>query len=152
MCTPANVARRSCASRCGFGATAASGSSPSMAMGSRGRLRCYGASGEDKAPSSLTQPMECPMPHANDLSRCLAPVEQDCTIIAVIEMRQSSWLVAGIVPGIERQPLKKLEPDKSALLRLLHRWRNEATTAGRTVTRIAVAFEADRDGFWLSRW
>jgi hypothetical protein len=92
------------------------------------------------------------MPHANDQSRCLAPLEQDCTIIAVIEMSQSSWLVAGIVPGIERQPLKKLEPDKSALLRLLRRWRNEAATAGRMVTRIAVAFEAGRDGFWLSRW
>ena len=92
------------------------------------------------------------MSHANDLSRCLAPLEQESTIIAVIEMSQSSWLVAGIVPGIERQPLKKLEPDKAALLRLLHRWRNEATTAGRTVTRIAVAFEAGRDGFWLARW
>jgi transposase len=29
-------------------------------------------------------------------------------LIAVIEMSQSSWLVAGIVPGVERQPLKKL--------------------------------------------
>ena len=92
------------------------------------------------------------MSHANDLSRCLDPLEQDSTIIAVIEMSQSSWLVAGIAPGIERQPLKKLEPDKAALLRLLHRWRNEATTAGRTVTRIAVALEAGRDGFWLARW
>jgi transposase len=26
----------------------------------------------------------------------------------VIEMGQSSWLVAGIVPGVERSPLKKL--------------------------------------------
>ena len=29
---------------------------------------------------------------------------------------QSSWLVAGIVPGVERQPLKKLAVDESALL------------------------------------
>lgn len=92
------------------------------------------------------------MPNANDLSRCLAPLEQDSTLIAVIELSQSSWLVAGIVPGIERQPLKKLEPDKAALLRLLHRWRDEAITAGRNITRIAVAFEAGRDGFWLARW
>jgi hypothetical protein len=27
-------------------------------------------------------------------------------------MSQSSWLVAGIVPGIERHPLKKLEPSE----------------------------------------
>jgi transposase len=92
------------------------------------------------------------MPQANDLSRCLATLEQDNAVIAVIEMSQSSWLVAGIVPGVERHPLKKLEPDAVALLRLLHRWRGEAAMAGRTVTRIAVAFEAGRDGFWLARW
>ena len=67
-------------------------------------------------------------------------------------MSLSSWLVAGIVPGIERQPLKKLEADKHALLKLLHRWRDEAVKAGRKITRIAVAFEAGRDGFWLARW
>src|ERR1700692_3789842 len=63
-----------------------------------------------------------------------------------------SWLVAGIVPGIERQPLKKLEVDESTLLKLLIRWREEAEKAGRRIERIAVAFEAGRDGFWLARW
>jgi transposase len=92
------------------------------------------------------------MPQVNDLSRCLATLEQDRTVIAVIELSQASWLVAGIVPGLERHPLKKLAPDEDALLRLLHRWRDEAAAAGRTVTRIAVAFEAGRDGFWLARW
>src|SRR3954449_3239223 len=87
-----------------------------------------------------------------DLNRCLAPLDQEHTIIAVIEMSQSSWLVAGVVPGIERQPLKKLAPDQDALLKLLHRWRAEAGQAGRAITRIAVAFEAGRDGFWLARW
>ncbi len=92
------------------------------------------------------------MPQANDLSRCLVALEQDNTVLAVVEMSRASWLVAGLVPGVERHPLKKLEPDEAALLRLLHRWRDEATTAGRTVTRVAVAFEAGRDGFWLARW
>jgi transposase len=96
--------------------------------------------------------MERPMPKPNDLSRSLVALEQDSTVIAVIEMSQSSWLVAGIVPGIERQPLKKLTVDEAALLALLHRWRDEATKAGRTITRIAVAYEAGRDGFWLARW
>jgi transposase len=86
------------------------------------------------------------------LSRSLTALEQDRTLIAVIEMSQSSWLVAGIVPGIERQPLKKLAPDEAALLRLLQRWRGEAAKSGRTITRIAVAYEAGRDGFWLARW
>jgi transposase len=97
-------------------------------------------------------PMEHPMLHANDLSRSLNCLEQDRTIIAVIEMSQSSWLVAGIVPGIERHPLKKLAPNEEDLLRLLIRWRAEATKKGRTIVRIAVAFEAGRDGFWLARW
>jgi hypothetical protein len=38
------------------------------------------------------------------------------------------------------------------LLKLLHRWREEAEKAGRRIERIAVAFEAGRDGFWLARW
>ena len=92
------------------------------------------------------------MSKLNDLSRSLVPLNPDTTLIAVIEMRQSSWLVAGIVPGIERQPLKKLDVDKDALLKLLHRWRDEAVRAGRDITRIAVAYEAGRDGFWLARW
>ena len=59
---------------------------------------------------------------------------------------------AGIVPGIERQPAKKLEPDAEALLGLLWRWRDEAVKTGGTVRRLVVAFEAGRDGFWLARW
>src|ERR1700745_161556 len=97
--------------------------------------------------------MEPPMPQQlNDLSRSLVALEQDATLIAVIEMGQSNWLVAGIVPGVHRQPLKRLTTDQDALLQLLHRWRKEATQAGRTIKRIAVAYEAGRDGFWLARW
>src|SRR6478735_5101661 len=96
--------------------------------------------------------MERPMQKLNDLSRSLTPLEPDGTLIAVIELSLSSWLVAGIVPGIERQPLKKLVVDENALLKLLHRWREEAEKAGHMIKRIAVAFEAGRDGFWLARW
>ena len=92
------------------------------------------------------------MPHVNDSSRSLVTFEQDATLVAVIEMSQSSWLVAGTVPGIERQPRKKIIPDETTLLRLLHRWRDEAIQKGRTITRVAVAYEAGRDGFWLARW
>ena len=92
------------------------------------------------------------MPQPNDLSRSLVALDQNSTIIAVVEMSQSSWLVGGMLPGIERQPRKKLEPSPERLLALLHRWRDEAVRAGRTITRIALAFEAGRDGFWLARW
>jgi len=85
-------------------------------------------------------------------SRSLAALEQDSTVIAVIEMSQSRWLVAAVIPGIERQPLKKIDPDEELLLKLLHRWQNDAGRAGREIKRIVAAYEAGRDGFWLARW
>ena len=85
-------------------------------------------------------------------SKSLAALEQDSTVIAVIEMSQSRWLVAAVIPGIERQPLKKIDPDEELLLKLLHRWQNEAGRAGREIKRIVAAYEAGRDGFWLARW
>jgi transposase len=96
--------------------------------------------------------MERPMSQFFDASRSLTALEQDSTMIAAIEMSQSNWLVAAIVPGVERQPLKKLDADEEALLKLLHRWRHEAGLAGRQIKRIVVAYEAGRDGFWLARW
>src|SRR5215203_4201547 len=65
--------------------------------------------------------MEPPMMQPKDLSRSRIPFEQDRTVVAVIDMSQSSWLVAAFVPG-------------------------------RDIERVAVAFEAGRDGFWLARW
>src|SRR3954465_8211290 len=106
------------------------------------------------APSSLDPWWGRPMSKPADLNRCLAPLDQDHTIIAVIEMSQSSWLVAGIVPGIARHPLKKLAPAQDALPPLPPppRGRGCPAQAGRKISRIAVAFEAGRDGFWLARW
>src|SRR5256714_8643826 len=105
------------------------------------------------APSSLHLTDGVPlMPQPNDLSRSLVALDQDSTIIAVVEMSQLSWLVAGMLPGIERHPRKKLEPSAERLLGLLHRWRDEAVKAGRKITRLALAFAAGRDGFWLARW
>ena len=88
----------------------------------------------------------------NDSSRSLVAFDQDSTLVAVVELSLKSWLVAGLVPGVSRQPLKKQGPDPEALLRLLYGWREEASKAGKTIRRIAVAFEAGRDGFWLARW
>jgi transposase len=87
------------------------------------------------------------MPQPNDLSRSLVALDHNSTIIAVVELSQSSWLVGGMLPGIERQPRKKLEPSPERLLALLDRWRDEAIKAGRNITRVALAFEAGRDGF-----
>ncbi len=91
------------------------------------------------------------MPKIYDTRKSDVALDQDSTLIAVIEMSQASWLVAGIVPGVERQPLKKLTPDADGLIRLLERWRAEGVKAGRRITRIVVAYESGRDGFWLAR-
>jgi transposase len=96
--------------------------------------------------------MEHRMPQLNDLSRSATAFVQGTTLVAVIELSLSSWLIAGVVPGIARQPLKKLDPDEAELLRLLHRWRDEAVRSGATIERLVVAYEAGRDGFWLARW
>lgn len=88
----------------------------------------------------------------DDLSRSLVAFEQDSSLCAVIELSLDKWLVGAMVPGLARDPLKALPPDPDGLLRLLHRWRDEAVKAGRTIKRIVVAFEAGRDGFWLARF
>jgi transposase len=88
----------------------------------------------------------------DDQSRSLAALDQDSTLIAVIEMSQAKWLVGGLVPGLSREPEKGLVPDATGLLQLLERWRAEAVKAGRQIARICVAYEAGRDGFWLARW
>src|SRR5215831_17429148 len=101
---------------------------------------------------AATDGWSAPMRQPNDLSRSLVALDQDSTLIAVIEMGQASWLVAGIVPGINRHPLKKIATDQEQLLQVLRRWAKEAETTGRMIKRIAVAYEAGRDGFWLARW
>jgi transposase len=92
------------------------------------------------------------MRQTDDLSKSLTPFVQGNTLVAIIELSLSSWLVAGVVPGIARQPLRKLEPDEAELLRLLQRWRDEAVKSGCAIERVVVAYEAGRDDFWLARW
>jgi transposase len=95
--------------------------------------------------------MERPMKR-DDLSRSLVAFDQASSLVAVVELSRGSWLTAGLVPHLSRQPLKKLRSDPDALLGLLWRWRDQAIKAGGRIRRIVVAFEAGRDGFWLARW
>ena len=39
------------------------------------------------------------MPQPNDLSRSLVALDRNSTIIAVVELSQSSWLVARMFPA-----------------------------------------------------
>ncbi|WP_284201080.1 IS110 family transposase, partial [Sinorhizobium fredii] len=87
-----------------------------------------------------------------DIGRSTAAFAPDETLVVVVEMSRSTWLIAGLLPGVNRRPLKKLKPDENVLMRLLEGWRQEALAAGRTIARVVVAYEAGRDGFWLARW
>ena len=80
------------------------------------------------------------MPKFDDLSRSLVAFDQDSTLMAAIELSSKSWLVGGLVPGLPREPPKKLPPDADGLLRVLQRWRAEAVKAGRPIARICVAY------------
>ena len=57
-------------------------------------------------------------PHGQpyDLSKPLVALDHDSTLVCVIEMSGSSWLVAGTVPGVSRRPLQKLPVDPGRLL------------------------------------
>jgi hypothetical protein len=57
---------------------------------------------------SLHVTTECGNAQPNDSSRFLVALDQNSTIIAVVELSRSSWLAAGMLPGIDRQPRKKL--------------------------------------------
>ena len=92
------------------------------------------------------------MPAADNLSQSPVAFEEHRTLVAVIDLSLSSWVVLGLVPGLRRRPEKKLGADEAGLLSLLHRWRADAERGGCRIERICVAFEAGRDGFWLARW
>ncbi len=89
-----------------------------------------------------------------DTRKSCVSFNQGSTLVAVIELSKDNWLTGGIVPGLERNPAKKLNAKerKEELLGLLLRWRDQAIKLGREIKRIAVAFESGRDGFWLARW
>src|SRR3974377_2289713 len=83
--------------------------------------RCYGAAARilHSVVADVNR-WSAPMQKLNDLNHSLAALEPDAPLIAVIEMSLSSWLVAGIVPGVERHPLKKLAGEEGALLNRAH--------------------------------
>jgi transposase len=61
----------------------------------------------------------------NDLSRSLTPRNPNHKLIAVVELGKKGWLVAGIIPGVERQPLQKPAGDEDELSKLRERRRAE---------------------------
>jgi transposase len=69
----------------------------------------------------------------NDLSRSLTPFNPNPKLIAVLELSKKGWLVAGIIPGVERQPMQKPAGDEDELSMLLERRRAEAKEVGHKI-------------------
>ena len=57
------------------------------------------------------------MPQPNDLNRSLVALDQNSTIIAVVELSHSSWLVGGVVPGIDVSRAKSWSRAQNGCLR-----------------------------------
>src|SRR5690349_18341769 len=91
------------------------------------------------------------MAKPDDLSKPAVALDHDSTLVCVIEMSGTSWLVAATVPGVDRRPLQKLPVNPARLLEQVERWRQEAARSGHTVHRTVVAYESGRDGVWLAR-
>src|SRR5208337_3798982 len=92
------------------------------------------------------------MKNRSDLNQSYAAFDQASTIVSVVELSSKNWLAAATVPGVKRQPRKKLSTNEYELLAQIGRWRAEAVKAGHEIKRIVVAFEAGRDGAWLARF
>lgn len=94
-------------------------------------------------------------PHATgerpqQILRSFVALDQDSTVIAVIEMGLAGWLVAGIVPGVHCHPLNCAGSGTASAATLP--MEAGSRKGGKPITRITVAFEAGRDGSWLARW
>ena len=79
-------------------------------------------------------------------------LDHESTIVVVVELSARSWLVGAQVAGVPRQCRQKLAPSAEGLLDHLDQLRQRAEKAGKRVSRVVVAYEAGRDGFWLARW
>ena len=60
-----------------------------------------GRAAEVVAPSSsIRTDGGCPVAQVNDLSRSLTAFDPISTLVVVVEMSKTSWLVSGAVPGV----------------------------------------------------
>ena len=79
-------------------------------------------------------------------------LDQDSTLVVVLELSAKSWLVGARVPGLSRLSRYALPPSVAELSELLGKMTERAATQGKTVGRVVLAYEAGRDGFWLARY
>ncbi len=79
-------------------------------------------------------------------------LDQDSTLVVVLELSARSWLVGARLPGLGRLSRYALAPSVEALVDWLGTAKARAGAAGRAISRVVLAYEAGRDGFWLARY
>ena len=79
-------------------------------------------------------------------------LDQDNTLVVVLELSAKSWLVGARVPGLSRLSRYGLTPSVADLSALLGKMKERAAAQGKIVERVVLAYEAGRDGFWLARY
>jgi len=78
--------------------------------------------------------------------------DHDSTLVLALETSGKAWDLGAVVPGVNRRPKRRFEARAvAALLAAIEGWKAEALRAGRTISRVALTYEAGRDGFWLAR-
>src|SRR5216684_6816047 len=93
-----------------------------------------------------------PMPEQFDSHNAVAAFDHDSTLVVALELSGKSWQAGAVVPGVARRPRRRLEPrDMVGLRKSIERWTAEAAGTGRAVRRVALTYEAGRDGFWIAR-
>ena len=92
------------------------------------------------------------MPEQFDTHNATPAFDHDSTLVVALELSGKSWQAGAVVPGVARRPRRRLEPrDMTGLLKAIDRWTAAAAAAGRAVRRVALTYEAGRDGFWIAR-
>ncbi len=82
----------------------------------------------------------------------ITALDQDSTLVVVLELSAKSWLLGARIPGLSRLSRYPLKPSVDDVCDLLGKMKERAAAQGKTVTRVIVAYEAGRDGFWLARY
>jgi transposase len=93
------------------------------------------------------------MPKQFDPHHAATAFDHDSTLVVALELSGKSWEVGAAVPGVTRRPCRRLPArDLAELSRSIERWKAEALKMGRTIKRVALTYEAGRDGFWIARY
>lgn len=91
------------------------------------------------------------MPKQLEAIKTTTAFDHDSTLVVALELSGKSWDCGAVVPGVARQPRRRLEPrDMPGVLRAIEGWKSEARAAGHEVRRTVLTYEAGRDGFWIA--